>query len=64
MDKVKMTQKDFDELYEVEQDLTQPKIEDNIDKEPEEKTVLTETEQEIDDVYLKSYKIPEDADIQ
>ncbi len=41
-DKIKISKKDFEELYEVEEDLTQPKIEDNID-EPE--SVLTDDEE-------------------
>ncbi len=43
--KIKISQKELDNLYEVEEDLTQPKIEDNIDNKPE---FLTEAEEALD----------------
>ncbi len=50
MDKIKITQKEFDELYEVEENLTQPIIEDNINKglDKPEQEMFTEEEIEQD----------------
>ncbi len=66
-DKIKISQKEFNDIYEIEKEITEEIKEVPLSAKPLEDTtpdiILSDEEQEQEDTYLENYKIPEGADV-